>query len=166
MTIIKEIIIEKYGENGEKTGWCYIILPPNEIRKIYTKDKKSFRVKGLIDSLSIEKTALLPAKDGHYILPINAKIRKAIRKNAGQKVHINFSCDTSILPINNDLTTCLEMDQSLKDKFEKRTKAEQHYLNKWVNESKTTVTLEKRITSILKGLENNAAFQNILKYNS
>ncbi len=42
--------------------------------------KQSFRVKGLLDNHPIAQTALLPAGDGAFILPINAAMRKGIGK--------------------------------------------------------------------------------------
>ena len=45
-----------------------------------SNNKKSFRVKGLLDKHTIKQVAVMPMGDGTFILPLNADIRKATGK--------------------------------------------------------------------------------------
>jgi hypothetical protein len=48
--------------------------------------KKSFRIKGKIDSVPVEGLALLPMGEGDFILALNATLRKKIKKIIGDKI--------------------------------------------------------------------------------
>ena len=77
-----EAIINKFDNQGEKTGWRYIEIPPVLAQQLFPGNKKSFRVKGLLDGHVIKGVALLPMGDGDFILPINATMRKGTKKSA------------------------------------------------------------------------------------
>jgi hypothetical protein len=81
-------IILKFDKKGDKTGWTYIVIPANIALKLKPGNKKSFRVKGKLDSFLIAKTALLPMGKGEFILPLNTTIRKGIGKQAGAPLNI------------------------------------------------------------------------------
>lgn len=68
---------------GEKTGWMYIEIPVDIATKLNPDCKKSFRVKGKLDSYPVEKVALLPMGKGNFIMPFNAQMRKATGKRNG-----------------------------------------------------------------------------------
>ena len=42
--------ILKFDEQGEKTGWTYIVIPSAIAQKLKPGNKKSFRVKGKLDT--------------------------------------------------------------------------------------------------------------------
>src|SRR3712207_1634443 len=80
--------ILKFGQNGEKTGWTYIDIPARIAGKLSPGNKKTFRVKGKLDSYVISKVALLPKGEGDFIMPLNAAMRKAIKKQKGASVKV------------------------------------------------------------------------------
>ncbi len=82
--------IQRFAEQGEKTGWSYITIPSDIAEQLNPGIKKSFRVKGKLDLHIIEQQALLPMGDGSFILPLNASIRKAIHKNKGANAQNKF----------------------------------------------------------------------------
>ncbi|MFO0006965.1 MAG: DUF1905 domain-containing protein, partial [bacterium] len=84
--------IQRFDKKGEKTGWQYIAISSAQAKKL-TGSKVSFRVKGRLDAFAIQKTALLPMGDGHFILPINSTLRKAIGKKHGDKITLNLELD-------------------------------------------------------------------------
>ena len=77
--------IEKYGKNDEKTGWTFIYIASDVAADISSGKKISFRVKGKIDAVSINQLALIPVGAGDFILPLNADLRKRLKKNKGGK---------------------------------------------------------------------------------
>ena len=59
--------IEKFGKQGEKTGWMYIVVPSKVANKLNPGVKKSYRVKGKLDEHAIEKVSLIPMGEGDFI---------------------------------------------------------------------------------------------------
>ena len=82
--------IKQFDKQGEKTGWTYIPVSAKQADKINPGIKTSFRVKGLLDNYGIEKVALLPMGDGSFIMPLNASMRKGIKKQKGAKVQVKI----------------------------------------------------------------------------
>ncbi|HET7899351.1 MAG TPA: DUF1905 domain-containing protein, partial [Flavisolibacter sp.] len=82
------ITIEKFARQGEKTGWTYIRLTEEQAALLKPGTKTSFRVKGTLDDFPIERIALLPMGDGSFILPLNASLRKGIRKTKGDQIQV------------------------------------------------------------------------------
>ena len=72
--------IKKFAQQGEKTGWTYIELPAAVAEKLQPGKKQSFRVKGSLDAFVIKGIALIPMGGGDFILPLNASIRKGVKK--------------------------------------------------------------------------------------
>src|SRR5664279_1093417 len=99
-------IIKKFGELGEKTGWSYLEVPEEMASKIKPGCKKSFRVKGTLDDFKIERTALLPMGEGHFIIPVNATIRRALGKRKGSMVKVSLSEDIRDVEINKSFLLC------------------------------------------------------------
>src|SRR6201747_2958609 len=100
-------IILQFAEQGEKTGWTYIEVPAHLALQIKPNNKKSFRIKGMLDSLAVSGMALLPMGDGDFILPLKADVRKAIRKNKGAMLKLKIEEDkTYKLEIPEELMEC------------------------------------------------------------
>lgn len=77
--------ILQFAQQGEKTGWTYILVPAAVAAKLNPGVKKSFRVKGKLDDFKVEKIALIPMGKGDFILTVNAAIR-SIGKRKGATV--------------------------------------------------------------------------------
>ena len=66
-------VIRQFAEQGEKTGWSYITIPSDIADQLKPGFKKSFRVKGKLDSYSIAQQALLPMGNGEFILTTESR---------------------------------------------------------------------------------------------
>lgn len=150
--IVFEAIIEKFGKQGEKTGWQYIEIPALIAQQLYPGNKKSFRISGTIDQHPLDKAALIPMGEGNFILPLNAAIRKGIGKKEGHKVTLRFKHDSGELEMEPDLLICLDEDPVAKKVFMKLTPGHRNYFSKWIASAKTDVTKAKRIAMTLEAM--------------
>ncbi len=136
--------IQRFDKKGEKTGWQFVEISAAQAKKL--KDSKvSFRVKGKLDAIAIQKTALLPMGDGQFILPVNATHRKALGKKHGDKITIQLELDERKLPLSADLMTCLQEDPDALKFFQSLPPSHQSYYSKWIESAKTSATRAKRI---------------------
>jgi hypothetical protein len=142
--------IERFDKKGEKTGWHFVEISATQARKL--KDSKvSFRVKGTIDALTIQKTALIPMGNGDFILPLNATLRKAIGKKHGDKITLNLELDERKLILSPDLISCLKEDPAALQFFKSLPPSHQQYYSKWIESAKTAATKAKRIVMSMEG---------------
>ncbi|MXV50037.1 DUF1905 domain-containing protein [Pedobacter sp. HMF7647] len=147
-----QTIINQFNEQGEKTGWSYIDVPADIAEQLCSGRKTSFRVKGKIDHLLIKQVSLLPMGEGNFIIPLKADIRKALRKERGATVSLEFELDESVLEIDADLIACLEEEPVAFEKFNKMPRSHQHYYSKWILTAKTEATKAKRIAMTLNAM--------------
>ena len=141
----------KFEEQGEKTGWTYIAIPAEYAQKLYT-GKKSFRVKGKLDSHAIKQVALLPMGEGDFIMPLNEAMRKAIGKRQGAQLQVQLAFDDSAFVFNEDMMACLEDEPKALENFKKLSGSEQKYFSKWIDSAKGDATKAKRITQTLTAM--------------
>jgi hypothetical protein len=142
----------QFEQQGEKTGWTYIEVPADIAQQIKPGNKKSFRVKGKLDSFSIKSVALMPMGGGNFILPVNATMRKGIGKRKGAMVKVQLQEDKAEIPLNAELLECLNDDPEAKAHFNKLTKGHQQYFSKWIESAKTEATKTKRLTQAVTAL--------------
>ena len=147
-----EAEIIKYAKNGEKTGWTFVEVSLDIAEKIKAKTKTTYRVKGKLDDLSIHHVALVPIGEGNYILPLNAEMRKVLKKQVGDKLKIALEEETEELPISVDLLNSLEFEREALELFNSYPKGHQRYYSNWVESAKTYETKSKRISMCLYGL--------------
>lgn len=159
-----QTILQKFGEKGEKTGWTYIEVSGLIAHEIKPNTKLGFRVKGLIDNFSVKLLALLPMGEGDFIVPINAQIRKGIRKEEGALVILNLEEDTDELPQSQELMICLEDEPKALEMFFKLPKSHQTYYSKWIDSAKTIETKTKRISMAVQGMLRSMTYPEMLKY--
>jgi len=87
--------ILKFESKGEKTGWTYIVIPAEFAQQLKPNFKKSFYIKGKLDSHTIKQKALIPMGEGDCILPLNAEICKATGKRKGAQLNVQLTLDES-----------------------------------------------------------------------
>ena len=155
--------ILKFGEQGEKTGWTYIVIRANVANKIKAKTKVSFRVKGKLDDHPIRSVALLPFGEGDFIMPINSAMRKAIRKKHGDKLIVQLEEDKSAFVFNKDLILCLQDEPAALTHFKKLSPSHQRYFSKWIDEAKTDATITKRIAQAVNALARGMGLPEMLR---
>jgi Bacteriocin-protection, YdeI or OmpD-Associated/Domain of unknown function (DUF1905) len=159
-----QTILQKFGEKGEKTGWTYIEIPAHIAHEVKADTKLGFRVKGLIDSFAVKLLALLPIGEGDFIIPMNAQIRKGIRKEERAMVTLNFEEDTDELPQSEELMMCLEDEPKALEAFLKLPKSHQTYYAKWIDSAKTIETKTKRISMTVEGMLMGMNYPEMLRY--
>lgn len=145
-------VVFKFGKNGEKSGWSYIVIPASTSNRLFPGNKKSFRVKGFLDHLKINCVALLPMGNGDFIIPINGTMRKATGKNAGDTISVQLQIDKTKPSLSKDLMKCLADDPDILLFFKKLPRSHQNYFSKWVDSAKTGTTKAKRIALTMNAL--------------
>lgn len=155
--------ILKFGEQGEKTGWTYIPISQKLANTLKENNKKSFRVKGKLDEYSIKGVALLPMGNGDFIMPLNAVIRKNIKKIKGANVKVCIEVDNNPIIPSAELMECLKDEPNALSNFNKFPKSYQNYYTKWIESAKTDFTKAKRIARIVKALSLNMNFVDMIR---
>ena len=145
----KEYLLEKFQGKG---GWTYTFIP--EI----PPDKHSpfgfMKVKGSIDGYELKNFHLLPSVKGddRLFLTVKADIRKAIKKEAGDYVHIILYPDNDPLEVPEELMLCLQEDSEACRFFNSLRESEQQNYVKWIYSAKTDKTKVDRIAKTLDRL--------------
>ena len=153
----------KFDQKGEKTGWTYVMVPQQLAQKLKPANKKSFRVKGKIDRLAIEKVALIPMGGGDFIMAINATMRKALKKQKGNKVQLKLEVDEQELPLSPEFIECLKDEQDAFTYFNSLPKSHRNYYSKWIESAKTPDTKAKRMAKAINGLSKKYNFAQMLR---
>ena len=155
--------IEKYQQNGEKTGWTFITIPSTEASKLNPLVKTSYTVKGFLDEVTITQVTILPIGQGNYILPLNAPLRKKLFKTKGESVLVILEIDKEPYRLNALLIECLNDDSVALSLFNTYTPSHQRYFSKWVDAAKTDETKAKRIAQTLNALHQNQNYGEMIR---
>ena len=148
-----ETIILQFAEQGEKTGWTYIEIPADIAQQMKPGNKKSFRVKGMLDGFAVTGMALMPMGGGNFIMALKAEVRKGIHKNTGAMLHVKLEEDKDFkIDIPEDLQECFDFEPEAVDFFFKLPKSHREYFIKWINEAKTAETRNKRIVNTVNAM--------------
>lgn len=158
-------IILKFDKQGEKTGWTYIEISSAQAKKLNPGMKVSYRVKGKFDQYPFEKLALLPMGEGGFIIPLNAKIRKAIGKKMGDKLTVEMDLDNRQIEPSADFMACLKEDPEAMKFFKTLPGAHQRYFSKWIDDAKTMQTKTKRIVMALTAFSKKQGFPEMMRAN-
>ena len=143
----------QFAEQGEKTGWTYIDIPADIAQQLKPGNKKSFRVKGMLDSLPVNGMALMPMGDGNFILALKAEVRKALHKSAGAMLHAKLEEDTDFkIEIPADLQECFDFEPETWEFFNSLPKSHRDYFIKWIDSAKTSETRAKRIVNTVNAM--------------
>jgi hypothetical protein len=142
----------KFDEQGEKTGWTFFEIAAELAQKLKPGNKKSFRVKGYLDSFAIKAVALIPMGEGNFIMPVNAAMRKGIGKRKGAQLSVRLEVDDAPILPPADLLACLEDEPRALDFFNTLSKSHQNYFTKWIESAKTEPTKAKRIAQSVNAL--------------
>ncbi len=156
--------IEKFGKNGEKTGWTYVFIDAKLANKLNTGVRKSFRVKGKIDAVSVSQLALIPMGEGDFIIPLNAELRRKLKKVKGEKVKLSVEVDCDEFVLSSDFMECLKEEKESYKFFGTLTPGHQKYFSKWIDSAKTVETKSKRIAQALEGLKLKMGYPEMIRY--
>lgn len=150
--------IQRFKEQGEKTGWTYIQVPAGLATQLVAGNKKGFRVKGFLDNYPFSGISLLPMGGGDFILTLNATVRKGIRKNIGARLNVRMEVDKKPIMPPKELLECLADEPQAMERFNKLTKSHQNYFTQWIKQAKTEPTKAKRIAASINALVNGFGF--------
>ena len=158
-----ETALRKFDKQGEKTGWTYIEIPADIAAKIKPGEKKSYRVKGKLDSHPITGVALLPMGAGAFIIPVNGDMRKAIGKRHGAMVKVQLEEDKKPFQFNKDFMECLNDEPVASQFFKSLTGSHQRYFSKWIDSAKTEPTRIKRIAQAVSALSKKLGYPEMIR---
>ena len=140
----QDYLLEKFRGKG---GWTYAQIP--EILQDRHTPFGWVRVRGTIDDHEIRDYHLMPMGNGKLFLPVKAAIRKKIKKQAGDYIHVVLFADNLPLEIPEELRLCLSDAPNGLEKFTSCTDAEQRACIKWIYAAKTVETRVRRIAKII-----------------
>jgi hypothetical protein len=143
----KTYLLQSFAENG---GWTYAIIP--EIAPDKNARFGWVKVQGSIDGYEIKKYHLMPSGEGTLMLFVKAEIRKKIKKQAGDTVHIILYSDNEPLKIPEELLLCLQNEPKVLTFFNSLNESEQHQYVRWIYSAKTDETKVDRITKAVDRL--------------
>jgi hypothetical protein len=155
--------IKKFDKQGEKTGWTYIEIPSSIAEKLNPDSKKGFRVKGKLDEYEYSMIALLPMGGGDFIMPLNAAMRKGIKKQKDATVKVKMDVDTNEVKPPEELIECLLDEPEALEYFNSLNKGHQNYFTNWINSAKTDPTKAKRIAATLNALNKHWDFGQMIR---
>ncbi len=155
--------ILQFNEQGEKTGWHYIEIPADIAQQLKRGNKKSFRVKGKLDSYSFEGVALLPMGGGSFIMALNKEIRKGIHKRKGAKLKVQLLIDEKPYQLSAEFVECLNDEPNALAFFKTLPRGHQNYFSKWIESAKTVQTKAKRIAQAVNGLAKKQGYPEMLR---
>jgi len=146
-------MILQFAEQGEKTGWSYIEIPADIAQEMKPGNKKSFRVRGMLDAFPVRGMALMPMGEGNFIMALKAEVRKSIHKNAGAMLHVRLEPDDDFkIEIPADLQECFDFEPEALEFFNTLPKSHREYFIKWIDSAKTRETREKRIVNTINAM--------------
>ena len=146
-------MILQFAEQGEKTGWTYIEVPADIAQQLYPGNKKSFRVRGMLDGFAVAGMALMPMGGGNFIMALKAEVRKGIRKSAGAMLHAKLELDTDYkVEMPTELQECFDFEPDALEFFNSLPKSHREYFLKWINDAKTSKTRAKRIVNTVNAM--------------
>ena len=144
----KEYELQKFSGKG---GWTYALIP-----EIPSSGKIPFgwvTINGSIDGYPLVKYKLMPFGNGQLFLPVKAEIRKKIKKQAGDTVHIIAEIDSTPLDLPNEICECFENEpKEVRVFFESLKESEQKTYIDWIYSTKNEDKKARRIVMMMDKL--------------
>jgi uncharacterized protein DUF1905/bacteriocin resistance YdeI/OmpD-like protein len=157
--------ILRFGQQGEKTGWTYIVIPADIANKLQSGNRKGFRTKGKLDNHKFSGKSLIPTGKGEFILTLDKGIRKAIGKRHGAMLEVQIEFDKSQYELNNEFMDCLNDEPEALKFFNTLTGSHQRYFSKWIESAKTEEIKAKRIAQAINAFLKKQGFPEMLRAN-
>jgi hypothetical protein len=145
--IDEQVLLEKFPGKG---GWTYATLPERALGP-----KKHFgwqKANVFIDDYEIEQCSLMPMGKGRLFIAVKAEIRKVIKKQAGDFVHIKLYASQQSLPVQEDFMLCLHDEPEAEKRFLKLSDTEQQQILDWIYEIQTEKIIVDRMASVINKL--------------
>lgn len=144
-----EYLLQKFAGKG---GWTYAEIP--EILQNPNNPFGWVKIRGFVDDYELKQYKLMPMGNGKLFLPVKAEIRKKIKKQAGDYVHVILFSDDSKLEIPQEIIECFEHEsKKIYETFLNFTEGEQKAYLDWIYEAKTEETKANRIVKMMSRLQ-------------
>lgn len=141
--------LEKFPGKG---GWTYAVIP--EIKPDPHAWFGWISVRGAIDEIELPRCKLMPKGDGQLFLPVNAAMRKKLKKQAGDEVRITLFHDDNPPQIPDELMACFELEPpEILTRFRNLSIDNQHNAIKRIMNAKQLDTRARRILELLNELQ-------------
>lgn len=147
LLIRAKILLDKFPGKG---GWTFAPLDTVEPSK--NTPFGWIKVKGKIEDYSFSNYRIMPMGNGKLFLPVKASVRKKIKKEAGDIVHIELYKDEMTQDIPLELLDCFKDDPIAYNTFNKKTEGQQKALIEWIYDAKKEETKIERIAKMMNDL--------------
>ena len=143
----KEFDVELF-KDPDSSGVGFIV--PFKVEEVYSK-RSQVKVRGTIDNYPY-RGSIAPLGNGLHGMVVKKEIREAIRKSAGDKVHVVMEVDTEerIVIVPDDFRQALEKNKKAKEIFGKLSYTNRKEYVQWIESAKK---LETRVNRIKKSIE-------------
>lgn len=155
--------LQKFGMQGEKTGWIYIAVPMEISEQIKSNYKKTYKVRGKIDSVVINGGALLPMVEGYFIFAVNAPLRKLLKKVEGAEVKVQFEEDDDIIKLSAELLQSLNNEPEAAKYFNALPPSHKNQYSNWVKSAKSELVIAKRIATVIKACSMKMGYSEMMR---
>ncbi|QBQ41352.1 DUF1905 domain-containing protein [Sphingobacterium psychroaquaticum] len=147
----KAFVLEK---EMNKCGWTYVRLP--ELAPSKNTAFGWLRVSGTIEGHEIKKYNLQSMGNGVLFLPVNAQVRKKIKKQIGDLVHITLYEDKIPSQIQEELELCLRDIPQAYTCFLGYSEREKREILEWIYLAKTEEVKLKRMVQAIDKITQSA----------
>ena len=101
--------------------------------------------------------------DGSFIMPLNAVVRKGIKKSKGAAIRVQLHLVTAPIEIDADFLDCLHDEPRAQHTFQHLSNGHRNYFSKWIQSAKTEGTKAKRIALAVNALAKGMGFPEMLR---
>jgi hypothetical protein len=124
--------------------WTFLVIPREMSKEFGTRSR--VRVEGTVDGHAFKST-LLPTGDGGHFLVVGSEIRRAIAKEAGERVLVAMERDSEPMSVSvpSDLLKAIQADSMAEASFERMAYSHRKAYVDWVQQAKKPETRESRI---------------------
>lgn len=148
----KDYLLQKPEYKGAVT---YVEIPEIPMAKA---PFGMLKVRGKIDNYEFSNVHLMPLGNGNLVLAVKAAIKKIIKKEAPDTVHVILYEYITPLIITEDLLLCMRYEDGLLEKFQTYTDSQKKAFVDWINSAKTNKTRVDRIAKTITMVQNGDKF--------
>ena len=133
-------------------GWTYTLIP--EIPPDPHAPFGWVKVRGTVDGVPIMGYHLMPGNHGskQLFLSVKAELRRKIKKEAGDWVHITLWRDDTPAEVPEELRLCIEGDPVAQEFFATLTESQQQAYVRWIYSAKSEQTRIDRMAKTVAAL--------------
>jgi hypothetical protein len=141
----KEIKLERFNGKG---GWTYARI--SEPLPLKCNHFGYARVNGFIDHYELIDCALMPMGKGVKFIPVNATIRKQIKKQEGDLVHLVLFVNSSSISVPHDFIECLKDDPDAELNFKTYPEVEKQKYLTWIEAAAAEEDIVERMAKAIQ----------------